>query len=1291
MPPPNPVEEMAALLAATEPQDPVAEMQTLLGLAPPEVAPPTITPFQELLDIQPAEALQLRLPAAPPPSPPRTLAARTMAALPRAGLTAIGVVGKALDIPHRALLRVPGHLLGQMADWIAAGGDVPSFREALRHTEGGLPQAITEIISPEWEAAHPTATKAIAYGAGIPLEMAGDVALGLGAAKVPVKGATKLGLRLRRVITPSGWKGARKVVREAGEAAAKATKKARTAGEIAETMAKTFAKAPAITDEAVEAAARLVRRAHPGWPDDAVWATARSALEGEITKPAVAALKPTGAAARAAAKRARQAARPEAAKLLFGRKAYAVPGTEKITKTAAEIGEAKPILRLKRAFTPEGEPVGRLAKEAWRKGAEPAGAEASFRSLVEADPRARDIVKMDLADDELARASIASEFYKQDPRTGKYAIPKGLEAKYAAEMKLSPAEEIAAGRIAEMQLETGAVRKALGIPTGEPAPKLTKAIGKIKAREIPRVRRRLRERVAEQLGARIKKGKRLIRVAEKAEVKTEKAIGRAVLPVKKRAVAVSEKAAKAQLDDAAAAMARSRRARAAGHEALAKRLQADASEKSRAILSAQSKALGDEAAQLDGLASQIEAGKTLTTVKPELRKAFPKTRAGAEQYAQTAHNLKDAYAARAAAKTARTKADRLLAMGPEHARLEYAELLSRSKKLARLTAKAQALDAEVTRIPGYFARTIAKEHRLGLAAAGGKGVIGLPRAHGLSGATKARAFTVKSGRPMYLWEIEKELRRAAYDPEYTAKHPYLRDLTSQLQDTGVWKKVKDVAAKQPTEKLFVKGLYELNPIRSVQTSIARNINDAKQVGFIKALGEFAEAKPKPGWVPAKQMGDVAAQAHAGKYFPPEVAHEVKRVMSNIAGIDNKALRAYDRVLKVWRQSVTSPFPAFHVRNAYSDMILMAANGPYDPIKVHRFGLRAVYGKGTIKVRGLGSIDAREARLMADAYGVTWGRMSLEGEGGVIGRITNIPEETRRIGYFLERVDTGMSPMQAALETKKVLFDYSRLGPLERKALRRVIPFWSWTRHSVPFTLKTTLTKPYWTSAQLRLIGAGRRKAIPEEQLPSYMQKSMHISLSQPGLSTVIYGIGFPIADTMNLIDGAGKPTELLKDLWWQLSPVIKEPAKLGVRVGTGRTMRDMVSAPRGAENLSETTRDILGIRQEGKRYVMPRWRREILRPLRFASELFRVARAETPEAAFLAFVTGLSKLTYTETQLLENAVTNQVRALQTQLEAEGKTREFVVKPAVPSAKRDPRVLELKRLRRIQKRLRKRTR
>jgi hypothetical protein len=151
---------------------------------------------------------------------------------------------------------------------------------------------------------------------------------------------------------------------------------------------------------------------------------------------------------------------------------------------------------------------------------------------------------------------------------------------------------------------------------------------------------------------------------------------------------------------------------------------------------------------------------------------------------------------------------------------------------------------------------------------------------------------------------------------------------------------------------------------------------------------------------------------------------------------------------------------------------------------------------------IGEIAASEARLpvfklagkeykaemllqMAEDFGITTGtfvrgEVFRKGMPGMAGRVyftaEEIPglgkvitkgmeaghmiESNARLAHFLWKLDQGATPAEAALSVKKYLFDYSRgLTGFEQRVMRRVFPFYAWTRFNIPLQIESLVINP----------------------------------------------------------------------------------------------------------------------------------------------------------------------------------------------------------------------------------------
>jgi len=328
---------------------------------------------------------------------------------------------------------------------------------------------------------------------------------------------------------------------------------------------------------------------------------------------------------------------------------------------------------------------------------------------------------------------------------------------------------------------------------------------------------------------------------------------------------------------------------------------------------------------------------------------------------------------------------------------------------------------------------------------------------------------------------------------------------------------------------------------------------------------------------AKQMGDV--------WVSPQLHKELRRTYANAFHPEslNRAVRAYDKLTRVFKTSVTVPesltrhgagalfggvtggllggniesaaigaglgaagahfskgamipgYPAYHFRNNMSDFMLMSYNGRFNPGTVVSDGLKAASRKGKINIGGqMGEVSAEYISQLARAHGITYGEVAAFAQS----RIGTFLEDSRRMGYFVDRLKRGYSPFQASLETKRVLFDYGQLSDFERTYMKRVAPFWSWVRNIVKLSAEQMTRSPAMISHQLRLSQSG----VPSGDLPDWVRGRLPIALEPDkatGEERYLLGLGLPVEDMADMLDVSGGFQEWVSQFAFKVNPLLK--------------------------------------------------------------------------------------------------------------------------------------------------------
>lgn len=245
----------------------------------------------------------------------------------------------------------------------------------------------------------------------------------------------------------------------------------------------------------------------------------------------------------------------------------------------------------------------------------------------------------------------------------------------------------------------------------------------------------------------------------------------------------------------------------------------------------------------------------------------------------------------------------------------------------------------------------------------------------------------------------------------------------------------------------------------------------------------------------------------GKWVPKTIAREwgpVHKAYTDPGEIE-KFFKTYKKVQNIWKAWTLSIFPAYHSRNAISNMWnnFLAGMGPTATHHYMRANhLMWKYKRGTLDADGLKIMDeARRMRVLDEGWYVGELGSVMEGAGKystlvqkmyhpahnpalkfgyATGRL--IEDHARLSHYLWAKNGKGMSAADAAKSVNKYLFDYRYgLTPTEQKVGRDFLfPFIAWTRFNLPLQAEMMLTKP-------------KRFVVMPKSIRGYEQIQQHLS------------------------------------------------------------------------------------------------------------------------------------------------------------------------------------------------------
>lgn len=435
----------------------------------------------------------------------------------------------------------------------------------------------------------------------------------------------------------------------------------------------------------------------------------------------------------------------------------------------------------------------------------------------------------------------------------------------------------------------------------------------------------------------------------------------------------------------------------------------------------------------------------------------------------------------------------------------------------------------------------------------------------------------------------------------------------------------------------------------------------------ESMGRVKSEAPS-GWRPIS-MGNVSEQAEkllnisakGGEeiYFHPMVAQElekgVKAVISDDASAD--LFKVYDKIQNLWKAGVTSIFPAFHGRNALSNVfqnfldiglhaINPATHGSASQMIYYDKKLNALekvaYGgaKGSaeavdelhtllgkkmftdssgydwtvgeirqvLKERGIafkggtGQIDVFDPdsvdSFTKDLFGsaskkdtakkITKGALPTSQDfiGFKAGReLGSMVEDQAKLVNFMTNLKATGDVGHAAARTNMFLFDYQNLTKFEKTFLKRVIPFYTFTRKNLELQAKTLMTTPGRISAELtglrnvgEALSGGELTDEEKSKLPAWLQSGIGILKSRKGSTLEMFSsLGTPIEQPF----AAFQPNQFLGSV----SPLLRLPIETatGYSWFQGKALSEATNAA-AFKNAPQALKDMIGYKEiSGKR------------------------------------------------------------------------------------------------------------
>jgi hypothetical protein len=164
-------------------------------------------------------------------------------------------------------------------------------------------------------------------------------------------------------------------------------------------------------------------------------------------------------------------------------------------------------------------------------------------------------------------------------------------------------------------------------------------------------------------------------------------------------------------------------------------------------------------------------------------------------------------------------------------------------------------------------------------------------------------------------------------------------------------------------------------------------------------------------------------------------------------------------------------------------------------------------------------------------------------------------------HYLAKREQGFAPEAAAIDVKKYHNDYGDLTGVERNVLKRVMPWYSFSRKNLPPLLEDLATKPGKVAAATRLTSGVRD---PFSFVPSYIAEGASVPIpgGPEGNQRYISSFGLPIEDELVKALGSaaqGNVTRSLQTILGMGMPQLKAPleAAFDTQLYSGRKLEDL--------------------------------------------------------------------------------------------------------------------------------------
>lgn len=470
----------------------------------------------------------------------------------------------------------------------------------------------------------------------------------------------------------------------------------------------------------------------------------------------------------------------------------------------------------------------------------------------------------------------------------------------------------------------------------------------------------------------------------------------------------------------------------------------------------------------------------------------------------------------------------------------------------------------------------------------------------------ARETALKDTTPKVAKTIEEQISRSKQFAEDITENPYetyfpfiKKDKLQKFLNESRGIKIGSEGYKKQFRNLLSNENIELDPAKAFFTREAQITSDKMTREFLdyfvskygKSLTEFKNSDEAllNGYKLIKEKGIFGKELG---YVTDWDAKLIRDSISPEFQTINMLAKAtgFDAITSLFKRSVTGLFLPFHVRNFMYGMIQNFETLGIDALNPQNIavGQKIAYliGKGEKITDNLVDLGGKKIkfseivkpfaeRFSGDSFYNTDFDLALKNSGelksisGLFSKqriketlkTAGLGQEAipfkigRGIGQFIEHQQKATAYITALSQGKSIDdalrlaetagFDYRALTRFESQIMRRLIPFYSFTRKNIELQLKTLGENPQRINQVLRFFGNVSEPLSEEEKknLPSFIRESLGVKLQDTpdGLKQYISSFGTPI-EAFTQLFGSNPILRAIS----MTNPLIKTPVEIGI-------------------------------------------------------------------------------------------------------------------------------------------------